>query len=102
MAYEEAAALEVIFGPGTMRDEAEKRLDVFQKVCLPRGMVTQIMSNMWYAPREVMEKEVAKIDPCAVVPPPGSMFFDKHIRDHFYPYDSQEEARKALKLAGIA
>lgn len=102
MAYEEAAALEVIFGPGTARDEVEKRLDVFQKVCLPRGMVTQIMPNMWYAPREVMEKGIAKIDPCAVIPPPGSMLFNKHIRGHFYPYDSQEEARKALELARIA
>lgn len=102
MGYEEAAALEAIFGPGTTRDEVEKRLGIFQMVCLPRGMVSQVMSNMWYGPREAMEKQIAKIDPCMVLPPPGSTLFSKRIRDHFYPYDSQEEARKALTLAGIA
>jgi len=102
IAVEEAAVFEVLFGPGTKPEEVEKRLEIFQNVLLQRVMIAQVLSNKWQGPRDVMEAQIANIDPKACIPPANTPLFGKEIRDHFYPFDAHKEAQKALELSGLA
>lgn len=97
MVFEEAGALEIIFGPGTRSEDVEKRLEMFQSLRLPRRMIAQVLSNMWDVPRENMMKEIAKIDPCATIPPEGSRHFGKEVRAHFFPYDCARRGLEGFK-----
>lgn len=101
-AIEEAAALWVIFPHSSTVQSISKRLEIFEKARLGRGMATQILSNSWWTmPRKELEVKVRELDErFSELPPPGSDGVSLGMRKLFQGYDASEEARKVLGSYG--
>lgn len=98
-AIEEAAALGVIFPQSSTTQSISKRLEIFEKARLGRGMATQILSNSWWTmPRKELEVKIRELDErFAELPPPGSDGVSLGMRKLFQGFDASEEARKILE-----
>jgi salicylate hydroxylase len=97
VALEDSAAFEILFRD--LEDPAlvEERLRVFEKVRLPRGALTQILSNAGMGRHAVpeVEEEIRKFYQ-GPLPPPDALPYSAPFRDLFFTYNIFEEARKAL------
>ena len=60
MALEDAIALEELLADVTSKDEVERRLELFEKLGLPRAGATQAFSNYMTARGAKMVEEVRK------------------------------------------
>ena len=98
VALEDAAAFEVLFSNLEDAGLVKERLGLFERVRLPRGAMTQIVSNAGHGRHAVPEvaKEVRRFYQ-GPLPPPDAQAYSKPFRDLFFGYDVFEEARKALE-----
>lgn len=95
MAIEDASALEVLFA-GVSQAAIESRLQLFNKLRLPRARAVQSMSNKLMGPPDKMIAEVRQFYD-GPIPPPGSKTFSPEFNDFFFLYDVEEEAQKLLR-----
>jgi salicylate hydroxylase len=97
VALEDSAAFEILFSDLANPNLVEERLCLFEKVRLPRGALTQILSNAGpgrHALPDVKE-EIRKFYK-GPLPPPDALPMSAPFRDLFFGYDVFEETRKAL------
>jgi len=100
MAIEDAAALEVLFSiwtPGT--DSVEKRLELFNRLRLPRNNVTKLLSDAMFYLHEPDDKLLARLRRFWDGPLPSrkAIGWNSEIANFFFPYDIFDEAEKAMK-----
>ncbi|KAH7112134.1 hypothetical protein B0J11DRAFT_619731 [Dendryphion nanum] len=110
-AIEDAAALEILFSTSVFTHSAanlQKRLQTFQELRLPRSATTQILSST--SPQLTMEGQKGKrAEVRSFYPeefgelvdwPAGVGMWSKALREWWYGYDVQLEARKAVRAEG--
>lgn len=99
MGIEDAAALEVLFSDWCPTDSVERRLELFNKLRLPRDNVTQLLSDaMFYNKQEAPEYVTKKVREFYSGPmlPPGQLGWSEGVREFWYGYDAFAEAAKAM------
>ena len=96
MALEDAVALEVLLADVKIKDDVERRLELFKKLRLPRAGAAQAFSNYMMAGAPKMVEEVRK---CyrGPIPPPDAKTFSPSFCDFFFSYNILEEAQKVLQ-----
>ncbi|EXJ56296.1 uncharacterized protein A1O5_12563 [Cladophialophora psammophila CBS 110553] len=95
MALEDALALQVLFSdvPDADDDNAvQSRLQLFDKLRLPRVSAAQTMSNKMMGPPDKMIAEVKRYY-TGPIPGPKAKTFSKEYNDFFFLYDVADEAR---------
>ena len=96
MALEDAVVLEVLLADVTGKDDVERRLELFEKLRLPRAGTTQAFSNYMMAGGAKMVEEVRKRYNGPILPPDAKTFSPAFC-DFFFSYNILEEAQKALQ-----
>ncbi|KIW94167.1 uncharacterized protein Z519_05483 [Cladophialophora bantiana CBS 173.52] len=95
MALEDAMALQVLFSDVTDADDdnaVQSRLQLFDKLRLPRVSAVQTMSNKMMGPPDKMIAEV-KRHYTGPIPGPKAKTFSKEYNDFFFLYNVEDEAR---------
>ncbi|KIW81858.1 hypothetical protein Z517_04884 [Fonsecaea pedrosoi CBS 271.37] len=94
MALEDARALQVLFqNVDDAPDAVQSKLQLFDKLRLPRVSAVQTMSNKMMGPLDKMVAEVQKYY-AGPIPGPKAKTFSKEYNDFFFLYDVENEASK--------
>ncbi|TID14568.1 3-hydroxybenzoate 6-hydroxylase 1 [Venturia nashicola] len=102
-AIEDAAALGVIFPESSTVQSISKRLNIYEKARLGRGMATQLVSNSWWTmPRKELEDKARELDERigSRLPPPDVELLSFEMRRLFQGFDASEDAKKVLDASG--
>jgi len=95
MAIEDAAALEILMMNLQSSTDVISRLELFDKLRLPRVRSVQTMSNKMLGPPDKMIEEIRKYF-AGSIPGPKAKTFSPDYCDFFFHYDVAAEAAMEL------
>ncbi|ETI20751.1 hypothetical protein G647_07093 [Cladophialophora carrionii CBS 160.54] len=94
MALEDAMALQVLFTGVESAAEVASKLQVFDRLRIPRVSAVQTMSNRMMGPPDKMIAEIKRYYG-GDIPGPKAKTFSNEYNDFFFLYDVENEAKKA-------
>jgi salicylate hydroxylase len=96
MALEDAMALQTLFNTPTHPSQVSQKLQLFDKLRIPRVSAVQTMSNKMMGPPEKMIAEVKRYYQ-GEIPGPKAKTYSKEYNDFFFLYDVEKEASKLME-----
>ncbi|KIW63663.1 hypothetical protein PV04_08648 [Phialophora macrospora] len=93
MALEDAMALQVLFADVDSTADVPSKLQLFDRLRLPRVSAVQVMSNKMMGPPDKMMAEIKRYYQ-GDIPGPTAKTFSKEYNDFFFLYDVGDEAAK--------